>query len=151
MLCFALVGILNQFIVVPGKECTMVPCLFVNFIGENMSTCNAVFFSSGFKSVREPAWSIPECLMCGCESGPSCVISAGRDCPFLGGWQPWLPLAGESAWLLVAPTWSNLLLSIPHTKRSGPRSRFRRSAARERVGFICLFMCPAPSRLLCSI
>ena len=35
-------------------------------------------------------------------------------------------------WLCFSPTRSNSVLSTFHTKRSGPRSRFRRSAARER-------------------
>ena len=39
----------NAFIVVPGKECTVVPYLFVNLLGVNMSTCNAVLFSCMFK------------------------------------------------------------------------------------------------------
>ena len=41
--------VVNVFIVVPGKECTVVPYLFANFLGVNMSTCNAVFFSCMFK------------------------------------------------------------------------------------------------------
>ena len=45
--CWSVVA--NVFIVVPGKECTVVPYLFVNFLGVNMSTCNAVFFSCMFK------------------------------------------------------------------------------------------------------
>ena len=46
---FCLFVVINAFIVVPGKECTVVPYLFANFLGVNMSTCNAVFFSCIFK------------------------------------------------------------------------------------------------------
>ena len=67
---FGLVVNLNLFIVVPGKVCTMVPYLFANFLGVNMSTCNAVFFSCcsnereraglvnpGTLDVEAPVWS----------------------------------------------------------------------------------------------
>ena len=53
----------NTFIVVPGNECTVVPYLFANSLGVNLSTCNAVFVSCLVKCLQELALSTPERLL----------------------------------------------------------------------------------------